>query len=148
MGNKRISRKQLKDRIKELKRLLESERTAYKLDVDRMNDRLRSIGIHDVEPIAGDLPCVPVEVPLEPWGKWAYVQDDERIIEEFKTMLVHDLATALIDNNIVQFIVKTGAERERNTPFDFPTVGVKLYCIPWEKVNNWGNGKIAINSLK
>lgn len=139
---KRISRKELKKRTKELKRLLTSERAQNKLDMDLLKERFRSIGIHDVEPISEGLPCETVEIPLEPWGQYAYVQDDERIIEEFKGMLVRDLAKAMIDNNIVQFIVKTGAERD--TPLDIPTVGVKLYCVPWEKVNRYKN-KIVVH---
>lgn len=127
----------MKKRTKELKRLLTSERAANKLDMDLLKQRFRSIGIHDVEPISDGLPCETIEIPLEPWGKYAYVQDDERIIEEFKGILVHDLAKAMIDDNIVQFIVKTGAERD--TPLDFPTVGVKLYCVPWENVNRFKN---------
>ena len=145
MAHKRISRRQLKERQKELKKLLTCERAEHELEIDRLQHRLRQIGTHDVEPIADNLPCTKVEVPLEPWGKWAYVQDDERIIEEFKGILVRDLAKALIDNNVVQFIVKTGAERD--TPFEYPTVGVKLYCIPWEKVNK-STGKLVISTME
>ena len=144
MAYKRISRKQLKERIKELKKALVNEKAVHQVEIDRLQHRFRQIGTHDVEPIADDLPMTKVEIPLEPWGKWAYVQDDERIIEEFKGILVRDLAKALIDNNVVQFIVKTGAERD--TPFDFPTVGVKLYCIPWEKVNKYRT--VVINTPK
>ena len=124
-----------------MKRLLASERAANKLDMDLLKQRFRSIGIHDVEPISDGLPCETVEIPLEPWGEYAYVQDDERIIEEFKGMLVRDLAKAMIDDDIVQFIVKTGAERD--TPLDYPTVGVKLYCVPWEKVNRFKNKMVV-----
>ena len=139
---KRISRKELKKRTQELKRLLTSERAQNKLDMDLLKQRFRSIGIRDVEPISDGLPCETVEIPLEPWGKYAYVQDDERIIEEYKGILVRDLAKAMIDDNIVQFIVKTGAERD--TPLGLPTVGVKLYCVPWEKVNRYKN-KIVVH---
>ena len=110
--------------------------------MDLLKHRFRSIGIHDVEPVSDGIPCETVKIPLEPWGEYAYVQDDERIIEEVKGKLVSDLAKAMIENDIVQFIVKTGAERD--TPLDIPTVGVKLYCVPWEKVNRYKN-KIVVH---
>ena len=137
---KRISRKQLIERIKFLKNEIKRNETAHKEEVAALNDRLFRAGSDpELKPIVDDF-TFEFTVRPELYGQYCLESesvacDDDEIIECCKEELAHSLAKAMIERNLVQFIIKgfRGYPQSDN-PFCGRTVGIKAYIVPWERM--------------
>ena len=124
---KRISRRELKEKIKTLKRrveVLESEVKEAETEKRRFAKRLEYLGREEWK----QLDLSHIEIKPETYGSYAYIIGDE--IEPVKSFLVEKLVKGLIKAGYVQFIVRN----ERSGPLDFgKSVGAKLFVVPWDK---------------
>lgn len=135
----KTKKKQMKARIREL----EAENKALKDENEELRKRFRTLGSHPglfgyrvgkkyrIETETG-----PMLVSPNIYGKYKQFNEDtlkERIddyIEIAKRELITELAEGLIDQDIVQIIVK----QKEDYPFGgTATIGAKLYVIPWEQ---------------
>lgn len=137
---KRIGRKQLIERIKLLQNEIKWKETAHKEKVAAINDRLFRAGSDpELKPIANDF-AFEFTVRPELYGDYccSYESgscDDDEIIEKCKVELAHALAKGMIEQNLVQFIIKgfRGYPQSDN-PVCGRTVGIKAYIVPWERM--------------
>ena len=68
------------------------------------------------------------------WGQWIAVTGDmtDGIIDASKEKLVEKMARCLIDNDLVQFIIKK-PEDSFDPLHQFGTIAVKMAVLPWEQ---------------
>lgn len=91
------------------------------------------------------------ELTPQQWGKYTKQQMDIRMevaeqVKEIEKDLVCKIANGLIENNLVQFVLR---EAE---PFGGPltaeaTIGAKLFVIPWEQLPKYRSNKIELRKL-
>ena len=127
-----MKKKKMKRLIRNLqKQLAQEEQKADNAicEANRVKQRLMMAGIKAGE-IKTIVPSVTGMVRAKAWGQYMPVSDFA-LIESAKEELVQALAKSLIEENIVQFIVKVGADKD--DPLAPDTVGAKLYCVPWEE---------------
>ena len=146
---KRISRRELIEKKKELDReLVYAKHRADTAEekVGEVNERIRQIGIRCVDMYQGGGPIECVEIKPKAYGDYMVMDTaglpDDRLTELVnfaKGKLAVQLAEALMDQNIVQFIVHRRGDGVvfGSDPFAMDTVGIKLYVIPWEKMAVW-----------
>ena len=129
--HKRISRKELKQRIKTLESrisFLTYENENMRSQRDKYAKRLDYLGSEGWR----QLDISRVEIKPEPWGKYCRLPHEldlnAEMIDEIKSRLVKDIASGLMESGMVQIIVHDG-----DIFHDEMTVGAKLFVIPWEK---------------
>ena len=131
MKAKRVSRKELKEKIKTLKRkvqVLQSEADEAREKAKALSDRLVRLGSSAWE----QADITHIDVKPTPWGSYISLMDNTAIpddtMSEIKRRLTGQLVRGLLEANMVQFII-----RESDLPFAPQTIGAKLFVIPWEK---------------
>ena len=129
--HKRISRKELKQKIKTLESrisFLTYEKESMRSQRDKYAKRLDYLGSEGWR----QLDISRVEIKPEPWGKYCILPQEldlnAEIIDEIKSRLVKDIASGLMESGMVQIIVHDG-----DIFYDKKTVGAKLFVVPWEK---------------
>ena len=128
---KRLSRKDLKEKIKTLERrniVLESEAEGARKEAKELEDRLVWLGSRlDIK--QAEVPCV--EVKPQAWGQYfSFIPGtkiSDEMMDEIKKKLVTSIVSGLIQKNYVQFII------HEEEDFGWPTIAAKLYVVPWEK---------------
>ena len=116
---------------------LEQERT----DNDRLKNRIRFLSTCfetlDQKGKVGQIKTFVTEereITAEAFGKYiALATMDEELINMKKDELISDIAKALVNEGIVQFIVKRPEMIEGPTNM-IGTVAAKLFVVPWEKM--------------
>ena len=136
-----MKKKRLKERIEELEVELEAAKMAREMAEDKVNSyrkRFEELGrnVKTVEEIPG-ANVLKWTIKPQPWGTYAaYVKDLKPNMDVMRESLVSKIAKGLIENDIVQFIDKTGSDDD---PFNvMSTLGAKLYVIPWDRVPHTG----------
>ena len=147
--NKRIGRKQLKEKIKYLNRqdvFQKEEINDLTEKVNELQKRLERLGSSpDIVPYG--LPYVKAEIKPQAFGTYRFMPEEYvPEIEEIKELLVHDMVKKLMDNGYIQFIDSTdNYARMRSLITDKATYGAKLYVIPWYEAVY--NKKLAVKVL-
>ena len=128
---------------KNLIRKLEAEVTGKDQEIEALKKRFRRLGsqIRTIEETENSsLRVVTTKIDIEPLQFGGYialkngtVEDwKDEILEEAKSRLAAQLATALMENNMLQFIVRDQSEF---SPLDqFTTVAAKVNIVPWEQM--------------
>lgn len=128
-------KKKLLREVECLKAELHAVRSDYDLakeKLERAEARLRKAGT-EIETVDGPEGRVQViNAEAQAWGTWKYTEN-EKSLDSCKIHLMHKLITGLMDNNIVQFIVHQPDDTPFS-PYNYATVGVKLFVIPWEEM--------------
>lgn len=142
MKHKRVSRKELKAKIAKLRsalsdleisyRAVYNERDEIKAKLHKSERRLMELGsraeMHEVS--GAGIECV--DIKPEVYGTYFALHrlPDDSIMDFLKEELARKVANALIENNLIQIILHDGKE---HGPFESPTIGAKVYVIPWDK---------------
>lgn len=113
------------------------------IEADRYRKRLVNIGSNmEVVTPKDDGPITEVKwtADIQAWGHYIrfdhnYIYnspDRDEMFLKMKKTLAEKLAAGLIEENLVQFIVK---DPETGSPFSREgTLGVKLFVVPWEQM--------------
>lgn len=119
----------------QLRRNAEAKIQAAEEKAERYQRRFRSIGsnVETIDPGPGGIKMLKWTIPTEQYGNYG-IFDMRRVNEEdlkrIKEKLAESIAKGLIENDIVQFIVR---QRDIFDPLnEFGSVGGKLYVVPWE----------------
>ena len=123
----------------QLRRNAEAEIKAAEEKAERYKQKFRSIGsnVETIDPGPGKIKMLKWTIPTEQYGNYVLVNQEQIREEEWrsteleiKKKLVESIAKGLLENDIVQFIVR------QPSAFDplnvFGSVGGKLYVVPWE----------------
>ena len=105
-----------------------------------LKERIAKLGTRlDME--QADISCI--EIKPVPFGAYCRVPNGIRfadVIDSVKGRLATQLATSLIEQNVVQFITN-----EEWLPNMDSTIGAKLYVVPWDRTvicrRRWGGGR-------
>lgn len=135
--NKRISRRELKNRIHIQNLQIDQIKYAFEVEKKKrieIQNRFRQIGSDPELVELHGIPCIEKEIELQPWGEYILTDDFRKdAIVAAEERLAGSIAKELMEANIIRFIVK--GPDEYCVPFDrYGTVAAKLYCIPWEQV--------------
>lgn len=133
--NKRIGRRQLKEKIKDLNRqdvFQKEEINDLTEKVNELQKRLEKLGsAPDIVPYG--LPYVKAEIKPQAFGTYRYMPEEYvPEIEDIKEQLARDLVKNLMDNGYIQFFDSNDDyPGTRMSPFDKTQYAAKLYVIPW-----------------
>lgn len=95
--------------------------------------RFRELGsnVETVEPETGPVATLIWNVESQTWGQYSIVtetpQDD--MVKHVSRKLIESIADGLIQQNLVQIIVRDG-----DLPFEQHTIAAKLYVVPWDRM--------------
>ena len=135
----RIGREKKKYLQENLARLgAERERAAAKREAEWYRHRFREIGsrVETIDPGPGKIKMLKWTVSPEQLGNYIRVLQDDSIygnIEEYIFDLAESIAKGIIDNNLLQIIVKEADDG----PLDrYGTIAAKLYVVPWEQMTD------------
>ena len=144
--------RKLKDRLyREIKRRITAEGQigAYRKraelseeDAEYYKKRFREFGsnVETIEPDdSGTVNMVKYELKPGPWGQYIVLKNEEfsqsipeEIYTKYKWELLENLVDNLIERNIAQIYFR---QFSNDHPlYEFGTLGVKLFVIPWEKL--------------
>ena len=127
------SRRELIEENKRLKYVNDVyERQIELLDrnYEKLKDRFRAMGsAPDIEYKDG-IPVVTAEIKPMQYGTYMYyAEDSEANTQYFQNELAKQIVKGLMEQDIIQFIYHdTDLFSNR-----FPTIGAKLFVIPWEQ---------------
>ena len=130
---KRVSRRELKAKIRELnlKTLsLEGQLLTSKAEISQLHNRLNRLGTQ-IESLESSEPIQMIEIKPIPFGQYAMLTDDfmfEEIPDAIKSQIVNNMASQLLENAYVQFMV------DFNNFIGAVTLGAKIYVVPWEQM--------------
>lgn len=130
---KRISRRELKAKIRELNLKaisLEAQLLTSKAEISQLHDRLNRLGTQ-IESLESGDPIQMIEIKPIPFGQYAMLTDDfmfEEIPDAIKSQIVNNMASQLLENAYVQFMVGF------NNFIGAVTLGAKMYVVPWEQM--------------
>lgn len=147
--NKRIGRRQLKDKINHLNKMAvfkEHEIRELEHLVSELKKNLDKLASSpDIVPYG--LPCVKVEIKPQALGTYRYMPEEYvPEIEDIKDQLARDLVKNLMENGYIQFIDSRDNYACRRPPItDKATYAAKLYVIPWYEAVY--NKKMAVRVL-
>lgn len=128
---------------KNMIRKLEAEVMGKDQEIEALKKRFRRLGsqIRTIEETeSSSLRVVTTKIDIEPlqFGDYIALKNGtaedwkDEILEEAKSRLAEQLATALMENNMLQFIVRDQSEF---SPLDqFTTVAVRVNIVPWEQM--------------
>lgn len=126
-----------RNRIREL----EAELISKNNEIEELKKRFRRLGTQiDTMEVAGRIRTIKTEIKIRPIPFGTYISMDNRTMEDWndeniervKSALAEQLAEALIEQNMVQFIVNNQCQFD---PLNqFTTVGAKLSVVPWEEM--------------
>ncbi len=128
---------------KNMIRKLEAEVMGKDQEIEALKKRFRRLGsqIRTIEETeSSSLRVVTTKIDIEPlqFGDYIALKNGtaedwkDEILEEAKSRLAEQLATALMENNMIQFIVRDQSEF---SPLDqFTTVAVRVNIVPWEQM--------------
>lgn len=131
---KRVSRRELKEKIRELNSDLKFEKSLvneWMTSHDKLKKRLDDMGSR-IETFEARGGIQTIEIKPEAWGTYvmvnglAEIPDEE--MEQIKRKITNQIARGLIESSLVQFI----ANRSDLNPYI--TVGAKVYVVPWDKL--------------
>jgi hypothetical protein len=130
---KRVSRRELKAKIRELNLKAisrEGQLLASKAEISQLHDRLNRLGTQIESLDSGD-PIQMIEIKPIPFGQYAMLTDEfmfKEIPDEIKNQIVNYMASQLLENAYVQFMIGT------NNFTGEVTLGAKIYVVPWEQM--------------
>lgn len=130
---KRISRRELKAKIRELNLKAisrEGQLLASKAEISQLHDRLNRLGTQ-IESLESGDPIQMIEIKPIPFGQYAMLTDDfmlKEIPDEIKSQIVNNMASQLLENAYVQFVIGF------NNFIGTVTLGAKIYVVPWEQM--------------
>lgn len=138
--HKRVSRRELKDKIRELEYetqcqqrhllSLKDENSRLQEMYGRLLDRFNRLGTQ-IESLDSGGTIQAIEIKPIPFGQYAILSDEfvaKEIPDVIKSQIVNDMVSQLLENGYVQFI--TGID---NYP-GAVTLGAKMYVVPWEQM--------------
>ena len=144
---KRAGRKELIAENKKLKRDVQVAEDRVKdatWQCDMINKRIQQIGMRCVDMRMGGGPIETIDIQPEPFGMYVMLDDGRmpdpelsQVTEWAKGRLVHQIANALVEKNMVQFICRRHGDAVMYDPLNPGTIGAKLYVVPWEKMAMW-----------
>ena len=117
---------------------LELENGSLRRDIKSLRDRLRRAGSLPYEYFENaDIKTVEAEAKV--FGDFAVLDSNadhptENEIEKAKSQVVYELVRTLMNDELIQFIVKNRDFNSGPLYFDKCTVAAKLNVIPWEKM--------------
>ena len=117
---------------------LELENGSLRRDIKSLRDRLRRAGSLPYEYFENaDIKTVEAEAKV--FGDFAVLDANadhptENEIEKVKSQVVYEIVRSLMDDELIQFIVKDRDFTNSPLYFDKCTVGAKLNVIPWEQM--------------
>lgn len=118
-----------------------NEVTQDKIEIERLQDRIKFLSTCfdtlDQKGKVGQIKTFKTEertITAEDFGQYiAMATMNEELINHAKEKIINEIAEALVENGIVQFIVKR--PNEVGGPAEMVgTVAAKLFFIPWEKM--------------
>ena len=130
---KRISRRELKAKIRELNLKaisLKGQLLASEAEISQLHDRLNRLGTQIESLDSGD-PIQMIEIKPIPFGQYAMLTDEfmfKEIPDAIKSQIVNYMASQLLENAYVQFMIGT------NNFTGEVTLGAKIYVVPWEQM--------------
>lgn len=130
---KRISRRELKAKIRELNLKAisrEAQLLTSKAEISQLHDRLNRLGTQ-IESLESGDPIQMIEIKPIPFGQYAMLTDDfmfEEIPDAIKSQIVNNMASQLLENAYVQFMA------DFNNFIGAVTLGAKIYVVPWEQM--------------
>lgn len=143
MKHKRISRRELKERIRELNATIQNERARHATEIkikqaeyDRLQQRLEKLGSESIEVVSADGTGIRrLDFDIETLRQYAMMYDpDAEAIQCAKSAIASNLAEQLVEQNLIQF---TTAKSDM-PPYIFKNctcVTGKVYIVPWEQLN-------------
>ena len=147
--NKRIGRKQLKEKINHLNKMVvfkEHEIIELEHFISELKKNLDKLACSpDIAPYG--LPCVKAEIKPQAFETYRYMPKEYvPEIEDIKELLVRDLVKNLMENDYIQFIdSRDNYARMRSLPTDKAAYAARLYVIPWYEAVY--NKKLAVKVL-
>ena len=142
---KRISRRELKAKIRELNYDLQTSKIAISQLQEiygRLLDRFNRFGTQ-IESLDSGSTIQMIEIKPIPFGQYAILSDDfkaKEIPDVIKSQIVNDMVSQLLENGYVQFI--TGID---NYP-GAVTLGAKVYVVPWEQMTRRRSVTVMVRS--
>ena len=130
---KRISRRELKAKIRELNLKAisqEAQLLTSEAEISQLHDRLNRLGTQIESLDSGD-PIQMIKIKPIPFEQYAMLTDDfmfKEIPDEIKSQIVNNMASQLLENAYVQFVI--GFNKFIGTV----TLGAKIYVVPWEQM--------------
>lgn len=118
-----------------------NELTQESIEKDRLQNRIKFLSTCfdtlDQKGKVGQIKPIQTEervITAEDFGKYiALTVMDEELIENAKQRIINDIAEAMVETGIVQFIVKR--PEDVGGPANMVgTVAAKLFVVPWEKM--------------
>ena len=140
---KRISRRELKQEIKDLKsklRIKEVELHGLEEDYTALKNRFMSIANYTEEIPNKGTPIQTVSLDVKTYGQYARLAYGEELDEETLDIIIRELGISIARGLVEQSMVKICLSDD--DPFD-RTIAAKLYVIPWEQMNRLVRGKIT-----
>ena len=130
---KRISRKELKEKIRSLEYLNKVYRwnaDNYCKKYEELKKRFQELGSKaEMFDLKGPgIECI--EIEPQQWGQYSMLSDNipDAALPQVKERLITQIARGLMEANLVQIINSEAG------PFGGKTMGAKLYVVPWEKL--------------
>lgn len=129
-----------KKKIQELERQiadLEIQLDERGQDIDKLKKRLLRAGNAPYDYVSDkSIKTYTAEIKVETWGMYIVLGGEtavDHVLEAAKEQVVSDIAKGLIENNLVQFVV-----RDMENDFDplnqACTVAAKINVVPWEQL--------------
>ena len=80
-------------------------------------------------------PIITLNAEAQYWGQYVMLSDmDDEDIEYAKKELARQIANGLLDNNILQFIVRHPEVYDPLSELELCTIGAKLAVVPWDQL--------------
>ncbi|MBQ9291454.1 MAG: hypothetical protein IJ210_15205 [Clostridia bacterium] len=143
MRHKRISRRELKETIRELNATIQNERARHAAEItikqteyDKLQQRLEKLGSESIEVVSTDGTGIQrLDFDIETYGQYAMMYDpNAEEVQLAKEAIARSLAEALVEKNLIQF---TTAKSDM-PPYVFRNgicITGKVYIVPWECLN-------------
>ena len=134
---KRISRRELKEKIKDLS--FELRTAEYRLSTaimgrDALKQRLTELGskAENFDVRGSGMTCI--EVEPKAWGSYCVIPYGEKMTEDdtehLKEELARNIARGLMEENMIQII----DHHQDMDPLQGRTIAAKVYVVPWDKM--------------
>jgi hypothetical protein len=114
-----------------------------KNEANRYEWKFRSIGssVETIDPGPGKIKMLKWTIPAEEWGDYICfdkalidINSEDKTVKYIKEELAKSISNALLENDIVQYIIKQPSDSDPLSRFG--TFGGKLYVVPWEYMAN------------
>ena len=101
-------------------------------EIQELKSRFRELGsVTETAEGSGPVVCIKKEIKPIPYGAYRVLLEMNGTYEDVKRDMVYMIAEGLIEEDIAQFIYR---ENNGSGPLGMPTLAIKLYVVPWEKM--------------